>query len=320
MEKFMLLFLVLASHWADAANSVKRPRGRPLYHNLKCTGALPSFNWPEGLDRNDYADKTAMCAWAGQKPTMGCICVNSHHVECLETLAAPAMWQNRHWLQYCRSGCECEVEDREPENVNITSILVAANAAATRERIGGEPEATDTDGAVFPMDEDPPVGSWGPEVPDPSTQRAGTGVNPSEIQRQTMGGQGQCAAGQGDQSCSCQGRCTSVKTGCSRVFPGGCKCTARPDQVRKGRFVGQCGIIISGSWGLPKSRRDDNGTARAGSVKPNFVLHNTQGLYNITTGTPVACPCNATYVSYGCCESSDGLIWENPAKRLGELV
>ncbi|KAI9673622.1 MAG: hypothetical protein M1817_002259 [Caeruleum heppii] len=32
------------------------------------------------------------------------------------------------------------------------------------------------------------------------------------------------------------------------------------------------------------------------------------------------CVCNATYISKGCCESSDGLIWEAAASKLGEFI
>ena len=33
-----------------------------------------------------------------------------------------------------------------------------------------------------------------------------------------------------------------------------------------------------------------------------------------------ACPCNATYVSRGCCGVGDGLVWEAEEFKLGELV
>ncbi|KAI9892833.1 MAG: hypothetical protein M1814_000992 [Vezdaea aestivalis] len=33
----------------------------------------------------------------------------------------------------------------------------------------------------------------------------------------------------------------------------------------------------------------------------------------------MACACNATYVSEGCCESEDGLVWEGGKAKLGEL-
>ncbi|KAI9725325.1 MAG: hypothetical protein M1828_003340 [Chrysothrix sp. TS-e1954] len=34
----------------------------------------------------------------------------------------------------------------------------------------------------------------------------------------------------------------------------------------------------------------------------------------------VPCPCNGTYVSHACCDSRDGLVWEAPELKLGELV
>ena len=32
------------------------------------------------------------------------------------------------------------------------------------------------------------------------------------------------------------------------------------------------------------------------------------------------CPCNSTYVSHGCCDVSDGLVWEPPDSSLGMLL
>ncbi|KAI9678174.1 MAG: hypothetical protein M1817_006119 [Caeruleum heppii] len=34
----------------------------------------------------------------------------------------------------------------------------------------------------------------------------------------------------------------------------------------------------------------------------------------------IACACNATYVSRGCCDSDDGMIWEAPSLKLGNLI
>ncbi|KAI9757588.1 MAG: hypothetical protein M4579_003400 [Chaenotheca gracillima] len=32
------------------------------------------------------------------------------------------------------------------------------------------------------------------------------------------------------------------------------------------------------------------------------------------------CPCNSTYVSHACCGATDGLVWEGPQAKLGELA
>ncbi|KAI9676055.1 MAG: hypothetical protein M1817_000798 [Caeruleum heppii] len=34
----------------------------------------------------------------------------------------------------------------------------------------------------------------------------------------------------------------------------------------------------------------------------------------------MACPCNGTYVSEACCEAPDGMVFEGPEKKLGELL
>ena len=37
-------------------------------------------------------------------------------------------------------------------------------------------------------------------------------------------------------------------------------------------------------------------------------------------GYATACPCNTTYVSTGCCDVDDGLVWEGREAKLGELA
>ena len=43
------------------------------------------------------------------------------------------------------------------------------------------------------------------------------------------------------------------------------------------------------------------------------------GLPNLRKRENMACACNSTYVSSGCCSVPDGLIWEDPSQQLGVL-
>ena len=44
-----------------------------------------------------------------------------------------------------------------------------------------------------------------------------------------------------------------------------------------------------------------------------------QGFLNGKRSEPSICPCNGTYVSVGCCDVDDGLVWEPPEMKLGEM-
>ncbi|KAI9679373.1 MAG: hypothetical protein M1817_005395 [Caeruleum heppii] len=80
--------------------------------------------------------------------------------------------------------------------------------------------------------------------------------------------------------------CSSF-SGCGRGVSGGCRCIVAPASAGIFFFKGICA-------GSP-SKRD------VGAV-------------------PDACPCNGTYVSEACCGAPDGVVYEGPEKKLGELV
>lgn len=49
-----------------------------------------------------------------------------------------------------------------------------------------------------------------------------------------------------------------------------------------------------------------------------MVADDTTGFF-AANGDLIACPCNATCISYGCCGSGTGIVWETPDQKLGEL-
>ncbi|MCJ1268933.1 hypothetical protein MMC22_008821 [Lobaria immixta] len=124
---------------------------------------------------------------------------------------------------------------------------------------------------------------------------------------------------------TCAGTCTSVNRGCDWASNGDCKCFAPP----VGLFYwhkGDCGTR------LPfKAKRDlaqqrlsyyRNATAQfASSAKastappgplPDLAAQLASGL--------LPSPCNASYVSFACSDSLDGIVHEPPQNWLGALV
>ncbi|KAI9675033.1 MAG: hypothetical protein M1817_001439 [Caeruleum heppii] len=54
-------------------------------------------------------------------------------------------------------------------------------------------------------------------------------------------------------------------------------------------------------------------------AKQMAAAHHSRDIGNVSMES-APCPCNATYISHGCCSSSDGMIWEDEGQKLGRLV
>ncbi len=116
----------------------------------------------------------------------------------------------------------------------------------------------------------------------------------------------------------CGGSCTTITQQCSLGFKGQCKCTAQPlgaphDSISI--FSGSCAAVHTRPKPGRKKRHDQNADGSSGDPS---VMDDTKGFFD-ESGDRVTCPCNATYVSYSCCESATGLVWETPDKKLGKL-
>ena len=91
----------------------------------------------------------------------------------------------------------------------------------------------------------------------------------------------------------CGNNCTSAK---ECIVPVGenntCTCQAYSSQYQPGAgtvaFVAACLVTLGGSGG----KREEK----------------------------MPCPCNSTYVSHGCCDVLDGLVWETSKSNLGSLL
>lgn len=130
---------------------------------------------------------------------------------------------------------------------------------------------------------------------------------------------------------TCSSTCTSVTRGCST----GCRCGARPVSLFFW-LKASCGPMhsarasIAGHTGLKKDKRTlalpmtgPNSTL-SGSQNSTMKTNSTTELYDdvqelIGSGALPA-PCNASYVSYACANSSDGIVHEGPEMWLGALL
>lgn len=116
---------------------------------------------------------------------------------------------------------------------------------------------------------------------------------------------------------ACSGSCTSVNRSCAGDVNGSCKCYA-PPVSHTFWHNSSCGAVIT------ELKRD--------------LAHDRRGYYsNVTaqygspTGTPpelsallasgmLPSPCNASYVSFACTDSPDGIVHEPPQNWLGALL
>ena len=123
---------------------------------------------------------------------------------------------------------------------------------------------------------------------------------------------------------TCSGTCTQVARSCSWAYTGECMCTAASTPDPWGLFVPHgCMTVVKsklGGRGLP-GNYSSWGTESANSsavTDVNSIVKGSNGYYNVSTGLQVACPCNTTCVSYGCC-GSNGTTFAPQDKCLGSL-
>ncbi|KAI9894019.1 MAG: hypothetical protein M1814_004789 [Vezdaea aestivalis] len=102
----------------------------------------------------------------------------------------------------------------------------------------------------------------------------------------------------------------TVRGQCGVACNGEYKCAGqrdRPNLVR-GKCVCKAVPVAKKSWAvLGCAAQASKGFARLGGRRRAIEVEEEH-----------FCPCNATYVSAGCC-GSDGLVWERPEERMGSL-
>ena len=129
----------------------------------------------------------------------------------------------------------------------------------------------------------------------------------------------------------CSGTCSEVARSCSWAYTGECMCTASATPDPWGLFAshGCVAVIASSQLGgrdLPSGNVNSSEASAASNSSSSVnaaervhsIVKGTHGFFNASTGAQVACPCNSTCVSYGCC-GSDGMTFEPADTCLGKL-
>jgi hypothetical protein len=132
------------------------------------------------------------------------------------------------------------------------------------------------------------------ENPPPNTATGGAGGSNGASSSSTGGGPNPLANIANTYINQCGNNCT---TNADCTGGSDCTCRAQSQQVVPGagagvgtvQYLAACIIMLS--TGVP-GKRDE----------------------------AWPCPCNATYVSHGCCDAKDGMVWESWNNKLGELA
>ena len=122
----------------------------------------------------------------------------------------------------------------------------------------------------------------------------------------------------------CSGTCTEVARSCSWAYTGECMCTAASVPDPWGLFASHgCAAVVKSSLGgrdVASNQSSPNAMNSSSATPPqiNTIVQGSKGYYNASTGVQVACPCNSTCVSYGCC-GSNGMTQAPEDRCLGKL-
>ena len=279
----MFMFILSRSIRTVLATDINLQPRKNVDHNIVCPGPIPvAETWPaEAPSRSLFNDLTHLCGRVAGQPTVGCLCDFPYTgVYCPETGTISGGTNPILWQRY-RVFCE----------------MVCDCAPSTR------PASSDgeSDSGQRGHHLNVPFPGLSIALPRPTPPSLPISRTLHTIQED-----------------SCGGACSSVTQQCSLESTAQCKCTAQPvggAQDSMIRFSGSCAAVHSVHD--PAGPRHDN-PARDDTSTSHLVADGSAGFFAVN-GDRVACPCNATYVSYGCCESRTGIVWETPDKKLGEL-
>ena len=267
---------------------------RALEYRLSCSGVTPgpfSRPWPrawtnEGFIQGWYTDNQQLCDEQSSLANNGCKCGEKGGILCNENNPSITAW--------CTSRCTCRARSLSRYPWTSTRVTDQKAAEPTPLAKGESPPSAPVPAATAdtePVDIQADCTASGSGAADTSAEANPPTCSAADAPNSTTG--------------SCLGTCNTVAIGC----PDGCKCGAFHSQVHPTiRFLGRCGSFSPKR--LMLSRRADVIVANMTGSDDDSGAHEL-----IFAG----CPCNTSYVSDACCLSSDGIVYEDPGKKLGEL-
>ena len=264
--------------------SVKRGNpisGTAIETQLECSGSLPAI--PQALDvTGGYTTLLELCSESSPKPNMDCQCAETPAGRSYMICANSQNGDVQDVINYCYQNCDCG-----------EGAFKWVYSEQTGKLSNWQPQMS------FWINE---------QIPIPS---------PFQTMQEV-----------------CGTTCTSVNRQCSQGA-GTCTCYAPP----LGLFFwakGDCGpsklfaetllTQISNVAIIGKKKRDDT-TYSIGKLHSSTInslaatISEAEQVFlsRIVDGK-LPSPCNASYVSYACTNSTDGIVYEDPKNWLGELL
>ena len=157
----------------------------------------------------------------------------------------------------------------------------------------------------------------------PLKTSAGNPIKPGKGSGRNLAGSNPTGNNPTTRTHACSKTCTAVNHDCDRFFTGDCKCYA-PPATSLFWHSGGCGLVSH----LPKRDLAQhrcsyylNATAQFassnGDTAPPGPPHDLAA--QLASGL-LPSPCNASYVSFSCADSTDGIVHEPPQNWLGALL
>ncbi|KAI9723846.1 MAG: hypothetical protein M1828_004096 [Chrysothrix sp. TS-e1954] len=261
--------------------------GRPFVENfndeIMCFGEAPppSAGWPDSRPGSDYISNQQLCPKNSRLPNLGCTCLGPNtRPICALITGADHLLFHQRW------------------DADYTGGWTGAAQYCEWHCYCGQEEEAKRWQARTPQEQSS-FSEWDPYTPEADHQiETALGLESGTL--------GQSASAGGSVP-GWYGSLADADTGSAPTTLQK-TCNATSCDIQSGCSGDNCHCKITGAQYEPSAGHVEYFASCSGSI-----LNKRQ--------QPVPCPCNSTYVSHACCDkTSDGLVREEPWKKLGELV
>ena len=273
---------------------------------LVCNGAIP-LGIPMGIDHAIYNNLLQnFCQITRTRHSAGCFCLSSASTpECdggrsqNSLLVGALVAGDITPTDYCLQRCTCQPEPIAAGQMLATLTRVRSYTATMEPTVPQSPDPFAAARAALGQQFGPVGTRW--------RNRIGTGTGRSQGVS-TMETLTACWRECGPAGLKCGGGSGAVGLRAGDDTSGTtCTCRAVQTMVdartRQPLYIGVC-------VNYPNRRKGTREEVKVGETGAEAEAE--------IEGLP--CPCNATYVSMSCCGVVDGVVWEDPYLKLGELV
>lgn len=282
-------------------NSIAK-RVMPHLDTIECNGPLPGW-YPD--DFPAFPNLLKMCSSReGHDKNLECACLGDDLV-----CGYSARRYVRIMIAHCLQGCRC-LDNTTVVDDRFTKVIVDTRnpASITANQKALERLMSNIDPSTVNYQEGA-GSSWGKDVP---TAPKDVPTAPKDISTAPL-----------PITHSCSNTCTSVVRGCPYTYTGECKCYAPPVGIFFWH-TGDCGSLHDPD-GLKRRRRrrrdltPQNQTTYYINATNRYATPATAVAAELAYGR-LPSPCNASYASFACSNSSDGIVHEPLGNLLGALL